>query len=162
MSHELEALSQRVAKLERRNRFLTLLLLLAPILAIGGWQASPVPDLLRVRRLEVVDERGVPMVILGTGRKGEGGSVTLRDALGEKRGWWQVEPAGSNLTMSADSGTENASTAGFGVTPRSSRLSLISPKGASVSASIEAETPRIDVYSTEGKVLFGAPWKAAK
>jgi hypothetical protein len=162
MQEDSTAMVRRIEKLERSNRTLMAALIGLGLLGVVGWRTQPTPEALKVSKLEVVDGRGVPMVILETGRKGEGGQITLRDSLGEKRGWWQVSPDGSSLTMSAESGSENASTAGFGVTPKSARVSLISPKGASLSAAIEADQPRLDLYNPAGKVLFGAPWKPAR
>jgi hypothetical protein len=161
MDRDYEALLSRIERLERRNRVLTSLLFLVPVLALVGWQAAPVQDVLRVRRLEVVDGRGVPMVILAPDRGDRGGSITLRDALGERRGWWNVGVDHSSLTMSSETKSGTVNTIGFGVSPAASRLSLISPNGANLSASMEGDSPRVDLWAKNGSVLFGAPWKPA-
>ncbi len=157
----------RLDRLEKRNRNLTFLcgiLCLFPILAVVGWQTSKdapqVADNLRVRKLEVVDSRGVPLVTLGAARLSEGGMITLRDNLGEKRTWWQAGPRTAELTLSSvDARGENDNTAGFVVGPDLSKLLLIGKSGALLSGEMRGDDPRIELISDSGKNLFTAPWK---
>lgn len=164
---EFELLS-RIEKLERSNRRLLALCslsLLAPVLALVGWQEAAqvptTPQVLRVHSLEVVDQRGVPMVVLGTGRDNEGGSMTLRDKGGEKRAWWTSSPDGSNLALvkEKDPKHEGANTAGFSVSAGSAEMNLIGPENGMFSATVKDDEPRIDLWSSKGKPLFAAPWK---
>jgi len=163
---ESSELLARIERLERRNRVLTrlcALTLAVPALALVGWQSVGAPEVIRARRIEVVDERGVPLVTLGTDRTSDGGVVTLRDKLGEKRSWWQVGPGTAALTLNSDSadGTSD-STLGLSVGPKSSRMSLLSKDGASLSASMQGNQPKIELYNTRGGPLFIAPWTPAK
>jgi hypothetical protein len=154
---ELEMLSSRVERLEKRNRLLSGLLLILPVLAAVGWQGAS--DTLKVRRLEVVDARGVPMVTLGTSRDDEGGSIILRDSGGEKRGWWEATPERSALSLNSSKadGTEDT-TLGLQVGPKNARLAIISPGGALLSANMEGDTPKVEMYNAKGAMIFGAPW----
>lgn len=153
----------RLERLERSNRRLRWIAGLGfafPLLAIAGWQ-SAVPDVLRVHRLEVVDSRGVPYVTLAPERTGSGGSIVLRDQMGEKRSWWEVGPGTAALGMvSEDNADAHNSTLGFSVAPRRAEVDLIAGDGASLSASLKDEKPRLDIWSRDGKSLFGAPFKS--
>jgi len=153
-------LESRVQRLERRAAWHPWLLGWAVIslpLCLVGWQKGG-PEKLRVSSLEVVDERGVPMIQLGTGRRGEGGSITLRDASGEKRGWWQVSPGQSILTLSQD-GEEAATTAGFSVAAERAKFHLLGKDGSSVNAGAGAAQPELEIRNRNGASMFRAPWK---
>lgn len=156
----------RIERLERANRRLTLLscgLLLLPVFGIAGWQdpALTVPDVLKVKRLEVIDQRGVPMVTLSTGRNDEGGAMTLRDKNGERRAWWTSNPDGSNLALvrEADIKADGSTTAGMSVSKSSAEMTLLSPNNAMFSTSVRDDKPRMELYNTKGVLLFSAPWK---
>ncbi|MEA2554175.1 MAG: hypothetical protein QOJ65_2351 [Fimbriimonadaceae bacterium] len=159
-------LTLRVERLERSNGRLKLMCaasLALPIIAIAGWQdARPsVPDMLRVRKLEVVDSKGVPMVTLGTGRNSEGGTVTLRDKNGERRAWWTASPEGSNLALmkEKDPSMDGSNTAGLSVSQSSAEMNLIGPKNGMLSATVRDDQPRLDLWSPKGASLFAAPWR---
>lgn len=166
MTNTERELFERVSRLERANKRLALgigaLLLLGGSLATIGWQqTSDAMELLRVRRLEVVDARGVPMVQLGTGRSSEGGSIVLRDRLGERRAWWTASPEGSSLALTHEKSPDaGASTAGLSASSAGSEMNLIGPKGALLSATVRSEQPRVDLWNAAGQMLFGAPWKS--
>jgi hypothetical protein len=162
-SHELLC---RIERLERKNRNLTRLATLAcalPLLAgVVGWQASRTQsfDLLRVKRLEVMDERGVPMVVLAPDRLAQGGEITLRDRNGERRSWWQASPEASAFAMTSEPDREGRTTTlGFGIGTHRAQMSLIGPDGAQVSATVERNEPRVDLTAPNGSSLFAAPWK---
>lgn len=152
----------RIERLERRNRRLTALLLALPVLGLIGWtQAGPAS--LQVRRLEVVDERGVPLVILAPERGGIGGGITLRDANGERRAWFTANPDGAALTMNREGKDgEGDSTLGLSVGPRNGRMSILSRNGASLSASMQGDQPKVELYNAKGGPLFVAPWVTPK
>jgi hypothetical protein len=160
-------LDARLERLERKNRLLSGLCLLSlsvPLMALAGWdsatQKTPVYDLVRAKRFEVVDDRGVPLVTVGKDRS-DGGAVVLRDAGGERRAWWMVDRDHAAFTMTSDgTGDRPSSTLGMSVSSGNSQISLISPKGSQFSASIEGDQPRVDLWGTQGQTLFGAPWKA--
>lgn len=161
-SLETSDLVARIERLERRNRRLTLALLAVPVLALIGWtQAGPAS--LQVRRLEVVDERGVPLVILAPERGGVGGGITLRDANGERRAWFTSNPDGAALTLNREGKDgEGDSTLGLSVGPRNGRLSILSRNGASLSASMQGDQPKVELYNAKGGALFIAPWVTPK
>lgn len=161
----------RIERLERANRRLTLLsgaMLLVPVVAIAGWQdavqAPAVPDVIRARKIEVVDGKGVPMVSLTTGRNDEGGAMTLRDKTGERRGWWTSSPEGSSLALvkEKDAKMEGSNTAGFSVTPSSAEMNLIGPQNAMFSSTVKDDQPRLELWNSKGSLLFSAPWKTPK
>jgi hypothetical protein len=155
---DLQRLANRVEGLERKNRLLTGVLLTIPLLAVVGWQGAS--DTLRVRHLEVVDERGVPLVTLGASRYDAGGSIVLRDKDGEKRGWWEASPQESNLSLNSSKpdGTNDV-TLGMNVGPKNARMAIISPNGALLSANMEGDVPKVELYNAKGAMIFGAPWK---
>ncbi len=160
---QIEQLAARVERLERRNRFLSLglaMCLSVPLLALLGWQSAP--ETLRVRRLEVVDERGVPLVTLAPTRNNEGGSIVLRDSSGERRTWWQSGLNSSALTLNSQTDVgEGDTTLGLAVGPKTAKLTMIGKSGSTMSASLENEEPRLDLWNAKGNLLFGAPWKPA-
>lgn len=152
----------RIERLERRNRRLTLLCLALPLLAVAGWTQAG-PGSLQVRRLEVVDERGVPLVILAPERGGVGGGITLRDANGERRAWFTSNPDGAALTMNREGKDgEGDSTLGLSVGPRNGRLSILSRNGAALSATMQGDQPKVELYNVKGAPLFVAPWVTKK
>lgn len=159
-------LLERVERLERANRRLTLLCagcLVLPVLALVGWQdaQAPVPAVFKVHQLEVVDQRGVPLVTLGTGRSEEGGIVTLRDSNGEKRAWWTVSPAGASLALSKEKSAQGdaTNTAGLSVSQNSSEMNLIGPGGGMLSNSVRDDQPHLELWGAKGKSLFAAPFR---
>jgi hypothetical protein len=158
-----DQLSARVEALERSNRKLRLLSILslgAPLLAVVGWQAKPsVPNLLQVRKLEVVDDRGVPMVALGVDPQTLGGNITLRDRGGEKRGWWTANAGGAALGMTGDTGSgAGGMSLGMSTAADEAQLSIAASSGSGISAGIAKDHPKIDLWNSKGKSLFSAPW----
>ena len=159
---ETSDLLARIERLERRNRALTLACLVVPVLALVGWHQAG-PPALQVRRLEVVDERGVPLVVLAPERKGAGGGITLRDANGERRAWFTAQPDGAALTLNREGKDgEGDSTLGLSVGPRMGRLSILSRNGASLSANMQGDQPKVELFNTKGAPLFVAPWVTGK
>jgi len=159
---ETSDLLARIERLERRNRLLTAFCLVVPLLAAVGWRQAGPPSL-QVRRLEVVDERGVPLVILAPERGNVGGSVTLRDANGERRAWFTSTTDGAALTLNREGKDgEGDSTLGLSVGPRNGRLSILSRNGASLSATMQGDQPKLELYNAKGGPLFVAPWTPAR
>jgi hypothetical protein len=163
-----EELTRRIERLERSNRRLLLLCAVSaimPVLGIVGWQgagqAQEVLQVLKVHSLEVVDARGVPLLTLNTGRDNAGGSITLRDSGGQKRGWWSSSPEGSNLALVKEksSDQEAANTAGFGVTSNSADMNLIGSGNGMFSATVKDDKPHLDLWNAKGASVFAAPWK---
>jgi len=152
---------ERLERSNRRMRVFCALSLVAPLAAVVGWQVQePVPDVLRAHRIEVVNATGVPMIVLSVDRTGDGGNVTLRDRLGEKRSWWQVGPGTAAFAMVSE-GNQDAqnATVGLSVAPRKAELSLFSGNGAAVSTGVRNEQPRLDLWNAKGTSLFSAPFK---
>lgn len=160
----LQDLETRVARLEASNRRLRTFngaLLALPLLAVAGWQSAPgVADIVRTKRLEIVDERGVPLVALGKDPQTNGGSVVLRDPAGEKRGWWQITNGGAVLGMAGDPGSDQGG-AGIGLSAggNEAQLSITGRGGAGATASVNADQPRLELWDRKGAPLFTAPWK---
>jgi hypothetical protein len=152
-------LEVRLQRLERKNRFLTAvcgLCLSIPFLALVGWQSAS--DTLRVKRVEIIDDRGVPLVILGASRNNEGGSIVLRDKQGERRAWWEVAPEYGTFTMNSAKATGEADTTlGLQVGKKNARMAIISESGAMVSTSMEGDDPTVEMYNKNGNTLFVAP-----
>ncbi len=147
----------RIERLERRNRLLTGLLLAMPLLAIVGWRQS-IPSNLQVRRLEVVDARGVPLVTLAPERAGIGGSIVLRSANGERRGWFSATQEGAALTLNREGKDgEGDSTLGLTVGPQNGRMNIVSRKGSSLSAGVQNDRPKVELFDSKGTSLFVAP-----
>lgn len=158
-SDEISHLQARVDRLERRSRGLTVVAGLAVVAALVGWKDAT-PSALRVSRLEVVDDRGVPMVVLAPDRNNAGGSVTLRDRNGERRAWFTAAPGSAALTLNSEGKDgEGDSTLGLAVSPRQGRLSILSKGGAALSATMTADQPHLELTNPHGKPLFTAPWK---
>lgn len=155
---EISELVARVERLERRNRILTLALLSVPLLALAGWKTQDA--VVKAKRLEIVDDRGVPLVVLSPDRLNEGGMITLRDKNGEKRAWWQAGPGTSSLTLNSEGADATGDTTlGLSVGPRRSSLSLLSKGGASLTGSIQDDKPSVELYDTKGRSLFSAPFR---
>ena len=159
-------LLERVSRLERANRRLTLLCascLIVPVLALVGWQEAeaPIPAVLKVHELQVVDQHGVPLVTLATGRSEEGGAITLRDKNGEKRAWWLANADGASLALAKEKTpqVDGSNTAGFSVSQSSAEMNLIGPGNGMLSATVRDDQPRVDLWSAKGKSLFAAPWQ---
>jgi hypothetical protein len=161
-----DQLLNRIERLERSNRRLTLACcacLFLPVLALVGWQnaAPQIPDVAQVHKLEIVDQRGVPMVTIDTGRSNEGGGITLRDKDGERRAWWTASPDGSHLALvkEKDPKSDGTNTAGFSVTQNSAEMNLIGPGNGMFSATVRDDQPHMEMWNSKGKSLFAAPWK---
>ncbi len=86
MALTLEQLAARTAVLETQNRRLrwglTMLLIMAGVAGmLGVAKPRAVHELLRAKRIEVVDNHGVPLVVLEHGK--HGGAVVVRTAEGK-------------------------------------------------------------------------------
>jgi hypothetical protein len=151
----------RIERLEQKNRRLTLacaVCMLVPGLALVGWQNAN--DTVKVKRLEVVDDHGVPLITLGATRGNDGGSIILRDAQGEKRSWWEVGPEKGAFTLnSAKPDGSNDTTLGLQVGSKNARMSMISKNGAMLSANMNGDNPQLELYNSKGATLFMAPFK---
>jgi hypothetical protein len=158
---DFERLESRLRAVEKKNRILTALCslcLVVPAMAIAGWRDQQQD--LKVHSLQVMDARGVPMVTLGVTRDSTGGSITLRDATGDRRSWWETGVNTSNLTMSSDAPDRSSdSTVGLSVGPKMAKLGMVSHNGAIASVNLNADSPRIDLWNSKGMLLFGAPWQ---
>lgn len=153
----------RIERLERKNQVLTFVCgacMLMPVLALVGWQNAN--DTVKMKRLEIVDDRGVPLITLGAARGNEGGSIVLRDSLGEKRSWWEVGMEKGAFTLnSAKPDGSNDTTLGLQVGSKNARMSMISKNGAMLSANLNGDNPQLELYNAKGATLFAAPFKRA-
>ncbi|CAN5452343.1 hypothetical protein BH11ARM1_BH11ARM1_16060 [soil metagenome] len=151
-------LEARITRLERQNRVLLIVCLALPIATLVGWKSQS--DTIQAKRIEIVDDHNVPLVILEKSRTGEGGSIILRDKNGEKRSWWEVAPETGALTLnSAKADGTNDTTLGIQVGPGNARMAIISKAGASLAATMEGDNPQLEMSSAKGSSLFSAPWK---
>lgn len=99
----LEALRARLEQVERRLRFAAVAwvasVLVAILLGVAAQQAVSQPEVLRARRIEVVDAAGRTRISLGTAPDGTSW-LGLQDAAGEIRAGLAVFPDGSpRLTL---------------------------------------------------------------
>lgn len=155
-SHFLE---QRITRLERQNRILLYGLGTVALLAVIGWQAPRKPEALKVTRLEVVDHRGVPLVVIAPARKDEGGSIVLRDSDGERRSWWETSPQSTAIGMVAGEIESPSSTLGLSASANQTTISLLGQGGTAVTLETNPSTPRLEMLDKSGRSVFKAPWK---
>ena len=150
------SLEARLARLERANRRLILLggVSLAAACALGFQRTT---DVIRARRVEIVDVRGVPVATLAPSREG-GGELILRDREGERRANLTVENGAASLGLQGGRVEDPSGTAAIRADPTGAALGLVGRK-ASVAASVRGEKPRIATTDATGKETFRAPWK---
>ena len=151
-------LEARVARLERTNRRLFLALGVGAALLATGFQKTQ--DVLRTRRIEVVDERGVPLAILASARDNGGGELTLRDADGERRVNLAAERGGASLRLQGGKADDPAGTAALRADATGAALGLVGSRAA-ISAAVRKDRPRIATTDGVGKETFVAPWKSS-
>ena len=146
----------RIARLERANRRIVLLwgLTLAVTCALGFQRTT---DVVRARRVEIVDVRGVPLATLAPSREG-GGELILRDREGERRANLTVEAGAASLGLQGGKVDDPAGTAALRADGAGAALGLVGKK-ASVVANVRGEKPRIATTSADGQETFRAPWK---
>lgn len=153
----MRTLELRVRSLERTNRILICLCATMSLAVVYGFQGESVSDLVRTKRLEVLDDNGVPVISLAPARSG-GGELLLRDESGDRRAWLTAANGAARLGML--SGTEDAPTAsvGFGVEPNHSRMAISGTK-ATATTSVDNDAPSIELSASDGRVLFSAPYR---
>lgn len=155
----MDRLEARLQRLERTNRRLLALwgLTVAAAFAIGA-QVVPTSDLVRAKRIEVVDAQGIPIVTLGGSRGNLGGEVILRDSEGEKRVWLSAEPGDASLGLQGGKADDPSGTAAVRADGEGAALGLVGSK-ASATMAVRKEKPRIAVTDARGREAFAAPWK---
>ena len=153
----MDSLEARVARLERANRRLLALggVALAALVLLG---AQTVGDVVRARRFELIDDRGVPLAILAPARDGAGGELTLRDREGERRASLRAEPDAASLDLQGGRPDDPAGTAALRADGQGAALGLVGAK-ASVIAEVRKERPRVATTDARGRETFAAPWK---
>ena len=148
-------LEARLDRLERANRRLRLLWGLTVVAGCAfGFQR--VTDVVRARRIEIVDVRGVPVATLGPSREG-GGELILRDREGERRANLTVEVGAASLGLQGGRVEDPAGTAALRADGTGAALGLVG-KRASVVANVRGEKPRLATTDAGGKETFRAPW----
>jgi len=153
----MDRLEQRVFRLERANRRLLGLwgLTIAAAVAMGAQTAN---NLVRARRIELVDEQGIPLATLAPARNGNGGELTLRDREGERRVYLTAEPGSGTLNLQGGKADDPAGTAGLRADGDGATLGLIGSK-ASASVSVRKDRSKIATTDAQGRETFAAPWK---
>ena len=154
----MDRLEDRVARLERANRRLLALwgLTLATAFAVGFQKTT---DVVRARRFEVVDARGVPLAILAAGRTEGGGELILRDRDGERRANLTAEPGSASLGLQGGKADDPSGTAALRSDANGAALGLLGAR-ASLTATVRRDQPRLSLTDARGKEAFGAPWGA--
>ncbi len=102
---------ERLTQLERKNRRLTLAMLLTGVAAalvvmIGMARSDAVPDLVRAHRFELLDENGKMRAALGVDKDGPG--LVLRDQNEKARAALAVYKKGSGLDLTDEAGKVRA------------------------------------------------------
>ena len=151
------SLEARLDRLERANRRLLVLWALSLFAALGfGFQKAD--DVVRARRFEVVDSRGVPLATLAPSRADAGGELILRDREGERRANLTVEKGAASLGLQGGKVEDPTGTAAIRADADGAAMGLVGAR-AGVVASVRKERPRIATTDAQGKETFRAPWK---
>ncbi len=153
----MDPLESRVRRLEVQNRVLLVAVAGFALLFVLGFQGEQVPDVARAKKIEVVDQRGVPIVTLGASREG-GGEMVIRDETGDRRAWLSSGHGAARLGMVSGAEESPSSALGLSVEPGRSHLGLTGGK-ASASAGVDDEQPTLELNGKDGRVLFAAPWR---
>lgn len=153
----MDRLEDRLARLERANRRLLALwgLSLAAAFAVGFQKTN---DVVRARRIEVVDARGVPLATLAPARGDAGGELLLRDRNGERRAALTVESGSASLALQGGKVDDPSGTAAFRADAEGAAMGLVGSR-ASMTAAVRKDRPRIATTDARGKETFAAPWK---
>lgn len=120
--------------------------------------AQTVTDVVRARRIDVVDEHGVPLATLAATRNGNGGELTLRDREGERRAYLTAEPGNATLGLQGGKPDDPAGTAGLRADSDGAALGLVGSR-ASASVSVRKDRSKIATTDAQGRETFTAPWK---
>jgi hypothetical protein len=151
----MDGLELRLQRLERQNRALgAALLLVCAAFLYGFTRQEALTDIVKAKRIELVDDQGVPLVTLAPSRSG-GGEMTLRDGAGDRRVWLTAEKGGARFGMS---GGDNATSIGFGLDPKQARLAVTGGR-AFVSETVVNGVPSIEADGQDGRILFAAPYR---
>ena len=150
-------LESRIVRLERTNRRLLALwgVTVAGLALLGSQAAS---DVVRARRFELVDARGVPLATLAPARGDLGGELVVRDRDGERRASLVAEPGAASLNLQGGRPDDPSGTAALRADGNGAALGLVGSK-ASVSASVRKDRPRLSTADAQGRETFAAPWK---
>ncbi len=149
----------RIQRLERTNRRLCWVAAVGvafPVLTLAGFQQTDTVDLVRAKKIEVVDSRGIPFITLEPTRANDGGSITLRDGSGDRRAWFTSGVGTARLGMVSGDEDSPTSTLGLNVEPKQSHVSLSSGR-ASANTSVDEEQPHLELIGHEGRPVFYAP-----
>ena len=154
----MDRLEARFARLERANRRLLALwgLTVAALVLLG---AQSVSDVIRARRIELVDARGVPLATLAPARGDLGGELILRDRDGERRASLAAEPGAATLDLQGGRPDDPSGTAALRADTEGAAMGLVGSK-ASVSASVRKERPHLAMTDARGRQAFEAPFRS--
>lgn len=120
LERQIQNLSQRAARLERRQRrFLAVGMLAAAVPILAGWQESQTPqENIKARAISIVDKNGVARLVLGAPvpnpvvngkpmqRKASATGIIFNDAAGNERGGMGMLDDGSVNLCFDDAKTE--------------------------------------------------------
>lgn len=153
----MDRLEDRLARLEQANRRLSVLWLLT-IAGLFAFGFQTTNDVLRARRIEVVNAKGVPLAILGPSRGDAGGELVLRDREGERRANLSVETGGASLRLQGGKVDDPTGTAALHAESTGAALGLFGSR-AFATITVRKERPRIATIDAQGRETFGAPWR---
>lgn len=124
----------------------------------AGFGFQTASDVLRARRIEVVNAKGVPLAVLGPARNDAGGELILRDREGERRANLSVEVGGASLGLQGGRIDDPTGTAALHADATGAALGLLGAR-ASATVAVRKEKPRIATTNAQGRETFAAPWK---
>lgn len=115
-------------------------------------------DLIQAKKIQVVDDKGIPLVSLEPTRGNEGGSIVLRDKSGDPKAWFNTGDGTARIGMISGAVDQPTATLGLSVSPDQTHIGLSSGR-ASMTSSVENEKPYFEIIGRDGKALFSAPWR---
>ena len=151
-------LEARVRRLERQNRTLILIGVLAIcFFGLVGLRRDDdkIVDTLKARALVLYSADNEVIVTAGFSTWTKGGAVTIYDEKGERRSWWRANPGGAHLFLNSkayDDGDEE-SLLRHAVVLASfeshSSISLVGLGGMAVIDASKEEVPKMIIYTNE-------------
>ncbi|MGH8103302.1 MAG: hypothetical protein ACREJQ_02135, partial [bacterium] len=160
-SDKMEQIVRRVEKMERANRRLTLIsvalgAMLVLILAVGATKQAAVPDVLRAKRLEIVDNKGRSRIEMDAALN-YGPALRLVDERDVMRAEFAVSGDGTQLFLYDGGGKVRASLSAFANGP----ALMLSDRGKIVRAGLRAFSDRtvLRLADKNGNIIWQAPEK---
>ena len=154
----MDRLEERMLRLEKTNRRLLALWGLTVTGAVAMGAQSVTNDIVRAHRIELVNERGVPLATLAPSRSGNGGELTLRDRDGERRAYLTAETGSASMGLQGGKADDPAGTAAVRADGDGAVMGLIGSR-ASATVSVRKDRPKVTTTDAKGRETFTAPWR---